>query len=280
VPTVLIPSGGGYRSDPAGTAPDTVRLAELLRIEGFYYHYKRTGLCISPNTSAQVAPPAIPEPDYNDRKLTWSHDDNVCVRRGFACGTNIIVPPALAPCFVQAPGSPWAFLNSEACGGLPNSAPFFVALFRKPCPAGAKNCLNNWGFFEALVGTRGSGDANFADFQSHILSANPASLTPDPAAGEAPALGGTYVTWNGDRIEFDAAATMNDKHRPGVGKVNGTVIEDIDNWPRASGDVMSSKYCLSTMVPFYTQSHYEISGAGKGLTIDFCDVSHPQHSVH
>jgi hypothetical protein len=281
LPTVLIPGGGQYQAAPPWS--DAVQRNDFLRIEGFYYHYGRTALCLAPNDDAQTAPPPLQADKAKADRTNdmWSNDDNICVHKGFACGTNIIVPPALAPCFTPQPGTPWSFLNSATCAGLPASAPFHVALYVKPCPAGAKDCLNNWGFFEAVEGLPGAaGAAGFVVFKLRTLSNNPASLIPDPSGGDNPALGGTYVSARGERIEFDAAATFNDKARPGVGKVNGTAVADINKWPRAEGDVIASKTCPGAVFPFVIEGQYEITGHQNGVTIDFCDVANPKRVLH
>ena len=137
LPTVLIPSSVGY----APTNPAVVR-DDLLRIDGFYYNYETEGTFCS-GGSRETAPPAPPA------KLMWSHDHNLCVYKGFACGTNIVIPPALETCFTPATGR-WRFLDSSKCPALPGTKPFYVTVYRRPCPSEAENCLHNWGFFEAV----------------------------------------------------------------------------------------------------------------------------------
>jgi hypothetical protein len=277
LPTVLIPGGGGYLADLARTVTASVRRDDFLRIEGFYYYYERDGKCVVPNNDPQDGPPVI-DPVKRDRTHTWSHDDNVCVFQGFACGTNIVVPPALHACFSEQIGTPWAFLRSATCAALPNTPPFYVALFRKPCPSEAKNCLKNWGFFEAVEApVAANQNAAFDAFRNKVLTTNGAHLTPDPPGGKEPPLAGKYISSRGSKIDFDAAATMNDEDRAGVDAVDGVRQPALSDWPLASGDVINSSRCPS--FPFI-QGRIEISGQGNGVTIDFCDWAIPTSTPH
>lgn len=284
--TVLIPSGGGYLADPARTRGALVRRTDFLRIEGFYYHYPRDGMCLSPNNSPQDAPPA-PDAD-GTRSQTWSHDDNVCVYRGFACGTNIVVPDPLAACFVSQPGTPWSFLQAATCAALPRARPFHVALYRRPCPQGATACLNNWGFFEAVEAVpTANPDSAFAAFRGRVLAANPASLIPDPTGGtwlpivRGPPLPGTYVSSRGQRIVFDAAITMmSGGDAPGVRSVDGVAESKVSDWPLAAGGVINAKGCPGAAFPFAVNGLIEITGSTGGVTIDFCDWQKPKRTEH
>lgn len=286
LPTVLIPSGGGYLADPARTKSALVKRVDFLRIEGFYYYYKRDGKCFAPNNDAQGGPPGGIDPDPGKRTHSWSHDANACVYRGFACGTNIVVPDSLAQCLVPQPGTPWSFLSSARCAELPGTRPFHVALYRRPCPSGSSACLNNWGFFEAVEAAPSANpDAAFAAFRAQVLTANPASLIPDPPSGwlpllRGPPLPGTYVSSRGQRIAFDAAITMIDGNVPGVRSVDGVAEPNLDVWPLAAGGVINSKVCTSAMIPFAVTGQIEISGSTSGVTIDFCDWQKPKRTEH
>jgi hypothetical protein len=289
LPTVLIPSGGGYLADPSRKKPALVKQVDFLRIEGYYYYYPRDSKFCGRNNDAQGGPPGGFDPDHEKRN-TWSHDANACVYRGFACGTNIVVPDALAEkCLVPQPGTPWSFLSSALCSELPGTRPFFVALYRRTCPSGATACLNNWGFFEAVEAP--SNDANldtaFAAFRAQVLNANPATLIPDPQIRpvplpwRGPLLPGTYVSSRGQRIEFDAAATMIDGNAPGVRSVDGVAEPNLNAWPLASGGVINTKLCTNTIFPFSVRAgQIEISGSTGGVTIDFCDWQKPKRTEH
>jgi hypothetical protein len=278
LPTVLIPSGGGYLTDRQMTA--SVRRDDFLRIEGFYYYYLRDGKCLAPNNDAQNGPPSIPA-DNKDRSHTWSHDNNVCVFKGFACGTNIVVPPTLDACFSPPDGTPWRFLSSATCPALPNTPQFYVALFRKPCPSETKNCLKDWGFFEAVEAPpTADQDAAFAAFRNKVLTTNGAHLTPDPLGGKEPPLSGIYISSLGSRIEFDAAATMNDKNRAGVVAVDGDLQPALNDWPLASGDIVNSDADACPGFPFGVQGRLEITGHQNGVTIDFCNSAAPTRILH
>jgi hypothetical protein len=291
LPTVLIPTGGIYD----GKMSPPVLRTDFLRIEGFNYFYTREGPldCLGPNERGLLGPPAIPV-KKKDRTYTWSHDDNLCVYKGFACGTNIVVPTALEDCFAPQQGTPWAFLNSATCPAMPNTPPFFVALFRKPCPSEAENCIGNWGFFHAVEAPPAPDPtaanaalvalASFGAFRDRVLDMNHPRWTPDPPGGDDPLLAGSYFTpyvSKSERIDFDAAATMNDENKPGVGAVNGVLQADLDKWPLASGDIIDSKSCPSATFFFsWANGKIEISGKGNGVTIDFCDWSNPTRTIH
>jgi hypothetical protein len=244
-----------------------------------------------------LGPPSVSP--TQPRELTWSQDHNMCVYKGFACGTNITIPPALDQCFTPFNGTPWRFMSSVGCKALPNEKPFFVAVFQKVCPAEARDCLNNWGFFEAVEAQKipcvaasepcyfswGSGsapqiadaDAAFAAFKAKVLATNGGTELPDPPSGKEPALAGRYFSPTGHSIEFDAAATMNDKSKPGVGSVDNIPKPDLDDWPLASGDIVNSSACPSDG---NLAGKVEISGKAAGVTIDFCDMYHPSRIVH
>jgi len=284
LPTVLIPAGGGYDAAQDREPPDNVRREDLLRIEGVYYHYEREAYCLSANNDWK-ATRATPEPaiDRDKREHTWSHDANACVGRGFACGVNIVVPAALQKpgCFANVPGTPWSFLYSATCPALPDSRPFYVALYVRPCPVGVYGCGNNWGFFEAAEAPPGAGGAlAFAAFRQKVLATNPAALVPGAINWLSPPLAGTYVSSRGDRIEFDALATFDHPYRTGVRKVNGSPTDDLDKWPLAAGDVITVKPCKMTGFPPSRDGEIEISGRFSGVTIDVCDWLHPKRTLH
>ncbi len=282
MPTVLIPSGGGYLADPARKLPALVRRTDFLRIEGFYYYYLREGKCIVPNTDAQGGPPPGIDPDINKRTHSWSHDDNVCVHRGFACGTNIVVPDSLATCLKTRPGTPWSFISSAHCAALPGTRPFYIVLYRRPCPAFARECLNNWGFFEAVEAVPSSDPgAAFHAFIAKVIADNPDALiaTPTVVPPLGTALAGTYVSSRGERIAFDASVTMRDGDKPGVRSVNGAAEPNLSAWPLASGGVINSKLC-TTGFPLAFNGQIEISGSTGGVTIDFCDWQKPKRTEH
>lgn len=288
LPTVLIPSGGGYIYDAAlkRTKAALVRRTDFLRIEGYYYYYRREGKCLAPDNNAQGGPPPDIDPVVKKRTHSWSHDSNICVYRGFACGTNIVVPDPLAACLVPQPGTPWSFLNSAGCAALPGAQPFYVALYRRPCPGGATACLNNWGFFEAVVAAPSADPGSaFAAFRAKVLSANPASLVPDPPSVGVPllrwpALPGTYVSSRGQRIAFDASITMSKGNASGVQSIDGVAEPKPSDWPLASGGVINTKVCTSPSSPFFIGTQIEIAGSTSGVTIDFCDWQKPKRTEH
>lgn len=273
LPTVLIPGGSGYRGD-------TVYRNDFLRIDGPYYWYGREAWCLAPNNDPKATPPPLEaEKAPKDRKWTWSHDGNACVHKGFACGVNLWVPQPWVDgdCFQPAPGRPnWWFLDSAACPALKQGPHIFVTLYKRPCPSAATACVRNWCFFEAVeAGTPGA-PADFEAFKTQTLARNPDALIPDPPGGKTPPLKGVFVSAMNERIAFDAAATLNDKDRPGVVSVDGVATPSIPDWRRAVGPIMSAGCPGNAAV----EARYEISGGGKGETIDFCDVTKPTRVLH
>ena len=302
LPTVLIPSGAAYRV-PDGTRTGAAVVREdLLRIVGFYFHYGNTdgSQCLVPSDSHENAPPSLTPRPKDERDRTWSQDYNLCVYKGFACGTNIVVPPGLEACFTPADSTPWRFLTSVGCQAMPNAKPFFVAMFSKPCPSKADNCLTNWGFFEAVEASKADCDpagslcflswgavkapfigdvaAAYAAFQAKVRATNGETELPDPPSGvDDPALAGRYFSPTGHSVEFDAAATMNDKNKPGVGSVDNIAKPNLGAWPLASGTLINSSKCPSNDD---LAGKIEISGKNNGVTIDFCDIVKPMRTLH
>jgi hypothetical protein len=243
MPTVLFPN--------ATTMQMTV--TDFLRIEGPREWYSKV---------EQKIPGVIP----------WSFDHNTCVRQGFACGTNIVVPPGLDTplCLTTAPNAPdqWRFIDSASCPAYQGAPHFFVVIYRQPCIASGSECLftANWGFFEAVDNPT----LSFDQFKQQTIDNNPPSLT--IGLRDASSMVGTYVSTRTGRIKFDVKGHEHDSDDYGILSVNGKKEEEADNWDLASGDVIKAD----------GKGRIEIRdpGSSRWIEIDFTDEDNPKRTVH
>jgi hypothetical protein len=246
VPTMLIPN----------STPVQVTAPDFLRIEGVRELYSMVEKKI-PNIMA------------------WSWDHNTCVRKGFACGINIVVPPAIAPCLTTAPGAPdqWRFIDSAACPPYAGAPHFYVVVYTQPCTAEQNECLfeANWGFFEAVDAT---GLPDFDQFKQDSIDKNPPMLTAPLAIASSRI--GTYVSARGETITFDVRGHELDNDHYGISAVNNIAEQDIGDWAFASGMIeadgdgnIAIKDPQSLTNPNWTRK----------IVIDFTDKDHPKHTV-
>lgn len=236
VPTLLIPAGGSRQ----------VRRTDFLRIEGRFSEWEHD--------------------EQGMKNLT--NDHNLCVWKGFACGTNFRVPPAIEPCLTSPPiaAEGWMFIDSTTCPAYQGAPPFYVALFRLPCRADAENCYNDWGFFEAVD----QPGVTFDEFMHKTVEKNPPFLTAAARLTVPSTLAGTYVSWRGERIAFDVDAHAEDDDRSGIDSVDGISQPDIDDWPLATGDAVSAAEDGRIVIRW--PGH---PGAGE-IRMDFTDWGHPR----
>jgi hypothetical protein len=219
LPTVFLPAAG---------KPRTV-LSDFLRIEGPYFEYDREAkICLGGNFKSN-RPDGEADKPKEDRLLTWSHDYNLCVWRGFACGTNIVVPADMATsCLSGVSGLPatWQFFDSSACEGYKGGPDkYYLVIYREPCSETSERCVNNWGFFHAVDNPQ----RTFDDFKKDVASWNTLSLPYDSEKQT-----GTYN--NGQtRIEFATAANQDNSDDWGIKSVGFIKQKGLDDWPLASG---------------------------------------------
>ena len=205
-----------------------------------------------------------------------SYDHNLCVWDGFACGTNIVIPkasfmtpaPTAMPCVSTMPasdGSTWDFIDTARCDAYKGGPRVFVAIYRHPCPSGAKDCDDNFGFFEVI-------DAKpqdvFATFTQKVRQANPVGFLSGTA--------GTYHSVRGYVIQFDANGHQNDDTHTGIVAVNGATQQRFANWSFAGGD---PRIWAGTEAPIQSTGDGLVTlwnpRMGVRMDLDFRDVNHP-----
>jgi hypothetical protein len=156
------------------------------------------------------------------------------MHRGFACGSNIVVPPNLTSCLTPEDAAPdqWRFIDSSACTTISGSNKFYMVIYQQPCTAAYTECAftANWGFIEAVDNP----SLAFADFRRAVITANPASLTSSLA--DPSKRTGTYVSTSGERIAFDISAGDDAV----VKSVNGVSEKSANDWDFAEGDVIKA----------------------------------------
>jgi hypothetical protein len=206
-----------------------------------------------------------------------SYDHNGCVWRGFACGINFQIPSDLNACL--SPGPPgsqaeWKFLDVAQCPGYESNSKVFVAIYRQACGAAVDHCAD-FGFFEAVDMPAG---ASFAAFQNKVIGNNPPGFVVTPPTMRAGGgsldplpLNGTYKTFGDKVIEFDCSAHLQDDDKSGISSADGQTIDDIDDWPLAEGDVITSndKPVIVIRRP---------SPGARPLTLDFSKWNSPKRT--
>jgi hypothetical protein len=229
VPTILMAASGSGQ----------LQRSDFLRIEGSFREWSHDDRDedFASNTACEQDPEKAGDREGRcSRNLT--NDDNICVRKGFACGTDIRVPQSIEDdCVTAPPGADpaWGFIDSKTCPAYKDAPRFFVVIFRRPCPADNEYCRGKWGFFEAIDKPD---DASFPDFMQDIVDANPLWqwwLWPPPTE-----TFGTYVSARGDHIGFNAMAHRYDDDTSGILRVNSIEQGDIDDWPLAEGDAITA----------------------------------------
>jgi hypothetical protein len=256
MPTVLIPNAPSRQ----------VVVTDFLRILGTIEYYN------SVDAKITVFPPNAPPRE--DTVKAWTYDHNICVRQGFACGMNIVIPRAMdnSQCLITAPNAPdqWRFIDSHSCPAYDGAPRFYVAIYRQPCVLPGNECLfiGNWGFFEAVADP----GMSIEQFMDQIISSNPPELT---ATLQIPSsLIGTYVSAKGERITFDVRGHERDSDTYGIVSVNNTSEGEADDWPLGSlGPILSDdgKATIRSLnPPFFPNSRIEI---------DFTDSDHPRRKV-
>lgn len=228
LPTVLIPNGGPLSGQTR---------VDFLRIDGETQSY-----------------------GVGDGKTSWTHDHNLCVSHGFACGTAIQIPGPLkeAGC-LSGPGGPFQFLDSRTCPATRDGPRFFVALFIQNCASGAHDCVDNFGFFEAADAAADNED--IAAFRDRVIHANPAVIT------DLSKMRGTYVTSRNVTIAFDARGHQDDDEHSGIVSVDNVKPPDLDDWHLAEGDAIES---TGDGVIRVHNRRWKLR-----VTLDFSDESHP-----
>jgi len=243
MPTTLIPS--------ASLRPQA-SVVDLLRIEGTREKYESA------------------DKDKNLPTVTpWSFDHNVCVWRGFACGTNIVVPSAMdnPQCLTTTPGAPneWRFIDSAVCPAYSGAPHFYVILYRQACTASSSQCegISNWGFFEAVDNPQ----MPFEQFKAQVVARNAAFYVAVPSG-----LVGNYVAADGTRVTYGVRDHALDSDKTGISGINNLVVPQLPDWGFAEGDIIKADGTgrMSIHAP----------GLQRWIDIDFTDDEHPKRTVH
>jgi hypothetical protein len=213
-----------------------------------------------------------------------TYDNNLCVYKGFACGLNLTTPDDMNVCFVPGPtGSPaqWSFFDTES--GPPNCGkPFaggphvMIARYLETCHNDQTGeCASNMGFFEAV----GAPGVDFTTFQNRILTNNP---HPENWLGliggglfghNRTVLSGVYVSFSGERIEFDTSAHQRDSDRTGITSVNGIATPKLSDWKRLDGDIFTGD--ASSLLFQFTNPRTK-----HGFHLDYSDWNNPKSGVN
>jgi hypothetical protein len=207
------------------------------------------------------------EKDGCKRNLT--NDHNLCVRKGFACGMNLRMPLGIDElCVRPAPNvvPEWEFMDSKVCSIYKDAAPFFLVVFRRPCPPSDEYCKDNWGFFEAVPRPVG---VSFSDFVRQTVERNPLALLES-----ASSMHGVYNSWRGERITYSIRAHLVDSDRSGIVSVNNVVEKDIGDWALAEGDAIKADD--QGKITIRSPGRESAPGSVMSIKIDFTDWENPK----
>jgi hypothetical protein len=224
--------------------------------------------------------PAIPDIDCETNKdkaydkgcsRNLTNDHNLCVRKGFACGINLTIPtPINSSCVHTLPGAAqeWAFIDSTTCPQYRDADPFYVVIFRRPCPPGHEYCKGQWGFFEAVDRPVATPDPTFAEFMQATVDRNPNALLPLAAS-----MIGEYRSWRGESINYSVLGHQADSDKSGIVAINGIVQGDIDDWKLAEGDAITADG--EGRVSIRSPGRQPAPGRVMRIEIDFTDWENP-----
>ncbi|WP_354140022.1 hypothetical protein [Bradyrhizobium sp. LB11.1] len=195
--------------------------------------------------------------------LPITFDHNLCVRNGFACGTNFVIPADPEFCFIS--GSYPAgvhFIDSSRCPVFADAPPFYMMLYRSEDKLRAK-----WGFFE-VVDAEGLA---FADFVSQMIARNTNNFQSWSAAAAntddiAPVH---FNSWRQDDLLIDVDAHAHDSDKSGILEVNGAKQADLGDWPLYDGDILQSSGGGQITI--------RRPGDTRSVLLDFSNVDQPRY---
>lgn len=216
-----------------------------------------------------------------------SFNHNLCVYDGFACGINLMIPPDMlgAGCLRQAAldlsnaAKEWLFMDSKACPAYAESPRFFLVVWKRACPHSTTECFGDFGFWEIVD----AGDQeSLQAFRTAVISENLHDVVAPMNFVGPTAMQGTYVTRQKREIVFNADAHQRDADRSGLESVDHTGVDpakrkrqaDIDDWPHAGGDEMST---AASPIVSDGKGRVRITNPRlqQTLTLDFSDAKSP-----
>jgi hypothetical protein len=260
--TLMVPSGRGK-----------LNRNDFIRFEGVQDELSHPDRDSAISDSACETDPGQAGGPKCSRNLTRDH--NLCVHRGFACGLNLTVPAALEKtdgtgCVRRLPSTnpAWSFIDSTSCPEFADAPPFYVVLFRRPCPPGSQACKTVWGFLEAVDRPVADPDLTFTQFMEQTISRNPPTLTPSP-----PAMAGEYNSWRGERISYSALGHAQDNDSSGIIAINDGTQGDIDDWKLASGAAITADG--EGRITIRSPGRTPAPGRIMRIRMDFTDWEHP-----
>jgi hypothetical protein len=183
---------------------------------------------------------------FHGRRSLWKKDDdkdlqplsfegNMCLRGGFACGTEMQIPARAAACLFRPVNVPanLSFIDTKRCEPFTESPRVLLVLYRQTCVAPA-GC-GTWGFLEVVHREDG---VTLESFAEQTIARNSGRL----AAWQASAGGKTvaYVSWGQGTVLFDAS--NDDDAKTGILMLDGGPDPrgDVSNWGRAEGEILRS----------------------------------------
>lgn len=214
-----------------------------------------------------------------------SFQNNLCVWRNFACGTNILIPNDLLTCLNQnRVGNNWSFLDSKLCPGYEEgSQRFFIASFivcdvpftcNKAALNSGTSTIVNAGFLEIHDATPLE---SFDQFKLNVVQQNNGSslgnLGAQDCLGTKFACEGTYHSASGHALVLQLRGHQDNSDGTGIVSVDGNVFDNnvdlnhISDWDFAQGDIITS-----TGDGFVSIKDLSL---GTELDLDFREVSQP-----
>ena len=182
--------------------------------------------------------------DSGDGGKLRTFDHNLCVWNGFACGLNIVIPPALdAPSCAKAAPPPaqteWRFIDTADCSVFTGGPRRFVVIYRQACRGTGTGCRTYFGFVDVVE----AGNETLAAFIARTIASNPPGFITSIAVGGGGSTGlpmsGLYHSSRNQDISFSADAHQDDSDEWGIRSVNGIATADLDDWDFAEGDSLS-----------------------------------------
>ena len=135
-------------------------------------------------------------------------------------------------------------------------------------------CADNVGFFEAVSAP----GVNFLTFQNKILTNNPHPenwlrlIGGGLLGSNRTLLTGEYVSFSGEKIDFNTSAHQLDSNQTGIVSVNGATTHKLADWKRLEGDVFTGDASSLLFQFTHPTTHH-------GFRVDMSDWNNPKSGV-